>query len=106
MVELGPIELLMAKQAAQANRPLDGKIANPPELQIGLGLYLQAFFDLDSERSHSMAVTRIPGSVIRLYAREFDFDDDQTDLLDYYISQMDDAHCKRLREKSKSEISK
>lgn len=64
-------------------------------------MYLQAFFDLDSERSHSMGITVIPWSAIDNYARAYDFSDEQREDLIYFLRAMDNAHTKKLAEKSK-----
>lgn len=82
-------------------QPLPDRIANAPELYKGLHLYLQAFFDLDSERSHSMGITVIPWSAIHNYARAYDFSEEQKEDLIYFLRAMDTAHTKRLHEKSK-----
>ncbi|WZB35695.1 tail chaperonin [Enterobacteria phage FtMidnight] len=86
----------------RAGQALPDRIANAPELQIGLQLYLQAFFDLDSERSHSMGVTPIPWSSIATYARAFEFDEEQTEDLFYFIRKLDQEHTKKLAEKQKA----
>lgn len=86
----------------QARMPLPSNIENAPELNMGLQLYLQAFFDLDSERSHAFSLVRIPSSAVRSYAREFDFDEDQTEMLDYVITDMDNAYLKHLKKKQDS----
>lgn len=83
----------------QANRALPDNIQNAPELDLGLQLYLQAFFDLDSERNNGMGLARIPSSAVRAYAREFDFSEDQSDSLSFFVSEMDEAHIKRLQAK-------
>lgn len=87
------------RQAIQARKPIPANIQNAPELTLGLQLYLQAFFDLDSERSHAFSLVRIPGSKVREYAREFDFDEEQSELLAFYIAEMDGAHLARLKKK-------
>jgi hypothetical protein len=69
---------------------------NAPELRLGLSLYLEAFFDLDSERSHGFNLTRIPLSAIRDYAVAFEFDGYQTESLFYLIKAMDRANLERL----------
>ncbi len=61
---------------------------------------MQAFFDLDSERSHAMGVTLIPWSAIRNYAEFHDFDEEQTSDLIYFIRKMDGENAKRLMRKS------
>lgn len=83
-------------------QPLPDRIANAPELFEGLQLYLQAFFDLDSERSHGMGIMMIPWQSIRHYALAYEFSDDQSEDLMYFIRKMDVAHTKRLKEKSKT----
>ncbi len=101
MLDLGPSEQSIAKQAVRMNQPLPDRIANAPELEIGLGLYLQGFFDLDSERNHSMGVMAIPWTSINEYARAFEFDEEQTEDLFYFIKRMDSEHLKRLSAKQK-----
>lgn len=76
-------------------------LSNAPELRQGLQLYLEAFFDLDSERNHAMGLARIPWSSIRQYAEAFEFDEEQTDELFFFIRRMDTEHLKRLEAKSK-----
>lgn len=80
-------------------QPLPDRIANAPELITGLELYLQAFFDLDCERSHGMGLTRIPWSSIKDYAIAFDFDSRQTEDLFYYIRALDFANLIYLEER-------
>ena len=53
MLEQGPHEVMIAQQSVRMGQPLPARIANAPELMLGLQVYLQAFFDLDSERSHA-----------------------------------------------------
>lgn len=99
MLDLAPIEQNVARQAVQARRPLPSNIKNAPELRIGLQLYLQAFFDLDSERSHAFSLVRIPSSKIRQYAREFELNEEQCDSLQFFVEQMDGSHLKRLKDR-------
>lgn len=101
MLEMGPIEQTIIRQAVQAGHPLPDRIANAPELQEGLQLYLQAFFDLDSERSHATAPTAIPWSSVQYYASSFDFDEEQTEDLHFFIRRMDSEHLKRIDKKLK-----
>lgn len=102
LLELGPIEQNIAKQAMRAGQSIPDRIANAPELEMGLQLYLQAFFDLDSERSHAMAPTAIPWTSIAAYARAFEFDEEQTEDLFFQIRRMDAEHLKRISSKSKA----
>lgn len=101
LLELGPSEQNLAKQAMRAGQPIPDRIANAPELINGLELYINAFFDLDSERSHATAPTPIPWRAIAEYAAVFDFDEEQRDDLFFFIKRLDSEHLKRLAEKMK-----
>jgi len=103
LLEQAPHEQAIAKQAMRFGHPLPERIANAPELQAGLQLYLQAFFDLDSERSE---LKPIPWSSMIDYAMAFDFDEEQTEDLVYIIRKVDSAHINRLAEKQKAEYAK
>ncbi len=97
---MGPIEQNIAKQALRAGAPLPERIANAPELKTGLQIYIQAFFDLDSERTHSLALTPIPWTAINAYANAYRFDEEQHEDLQFLIRKIDNAHLERLRKKS------
>jgi len=100
--DVGLIEQTLARQSKQMGQPLPERISNAPELYDGLQIYLQAFNDLDSERSHAMGITQIPWSAIINYAKVNDFSQDQTDDLVYLVRAMDSEHCKKLDAKQKS----
>lgn len=106
LLELGPIEQNIAKQAMRAGQPMPDRIANAPELKTGLQLYMQAFFDLDCERSHALAPTAIPWSSVQDYARAFEFDEEQTEDLHYFVRRMDTEHLKKLSAKIKNTAKK
>lgn len=72
------------------------KFVNGPELRWGLELYFEAYFDLDTERSHAAGFTSIPWSSIVRYAQLYDFDEDQTERLLVHIRKMDNANIKKL----------
>ena len=80
--------------------PLPDFLLNAPELQTGLQLFLQAFFDLDTERSHSMGIVLIPWRSIKDYAVAYEFDREQTEDLFYLIRAMDIAHTNKLQKKN------
>ncbi|QBZ71727.1 hypothetical protein [Pseudomonas phage KP1] len=102
LFELGPHEQTIAKQAMRAGQPLPDRIANAPELELGLHLYLQAFFDLDSERTHAVGLTPIPWTSISEYARVFEFDEEQTEDLFFFVRKLDSEHMKKLEAKEKA----
>lgn len=68
-------------------------IANPPKLQADLEIFLEAFYELDTERNHGMGLARIPGSAIRTYAEEYGLDKEETS---FFIRKMDNHHIERL----------
>lgn len=98
-MELGPSEQNIAKQAMRSGQPIPDRIANAPKLRLGLIFYLQAFFDLDAERSHGWGLGRIPWSSLVQYASFYDLDEEQTDSLVYFVKALDAAHLKRLNDK-------
>ena len=99
---MGPHEQAIAKQAIRAGQPIPERIANAPELRLGLQLFIQAFFDLDSERSHSMGLVAIPWTSINDYAKAYNFDEEQTEDLFFFIRKLDTSHLKRLESKNKA----
>lgn len=64
-------------------------IAHQPRLRSNLLCYLDAFYDLDTERSHLQGQHgRIPWSAITLYGEHYGYDLDE---LHFFIRRMDDA---------------
>lgn len=61
---------------------------NKPNLFFGLALYLNAWHELDSERSRA-EYERIKRSSCFDYACDYDFDFEQTEDLWHYVSRMD-----------------
>lgn len=96
---MGAIERNIARQAIRAGEPIPERIQNAPVLTEGLQLYLDAFFDLDSERSHAVGITPIPWTSIRSYAEAYDFDEDQTEDCFFFVKRMDAENMKRLERK-------
>lgn len=99
MLKHGPNEQTLAKQSYRMGLPLPDFIANAPELLQGLQLYLQAFFDLDTERSHAAGIVLIPWSAIKDYALANEFSEEQSEDLQFLIRKMDIAHTNELRKK-------
>lgn len=97
---MGGLEQRLIKEARQAGNPIPDRIKNKPILKDGLEIYLDAFFDLDTERSHGMGLTRIPQSKVREYAKDHGWDKEQAYNLSYFVTFMDAEHLKRLEAKS------
>lgn len=98
---MGPHEQTLSKQAMRAGQPIPARIANAPELHVGLELFINAFFDLDTERQCSFSIGPIPWSKIKEYALAYEFDSELTEELIYFVKQMDNAHLKRVERKQK-----
>lgn len=86
---------------AREGKQLAGSVAETPELRPGLQLYLEAFFDLDSDRTHNEGLSPIPWRSIKEYAETFGFDEEQTADLFYFVRELDGEHLKRLAAKMK-----
>lgn len=99
---MGDVEQTIARQAIRAGQPIPERIANSPELYVGLELFLNAFFDLDSERQTGYVIGPIPWSKIREYAVAYEFDEDLAEDLFYYVKALDNSHMKRLENKHKT----
>lgn len=87
------------KQAVRHGQPIPNKILNAPELTLGLHLFIDAFWELNSERSIGMGLGPIPLTSVLAYASEYDFDDDQRSDLVFFIRSLDAAFLKRMDEK-------
>lgn len=70
------------------------QLAQQPTITVDLLCYLEAFYELDTERAHGLALVRIPWSSVVGYAREYGYDRDE---LVFFIRRMDDAHLDKLR---------
>lgn len=91
----------LASQMERDGAALPKQISDQPELQGNLICYLDAFYELDTERSHGMALVRIPWSRIIAYGQHYGFDD--LDELVFFIRKMDDAHIEKLRKSTPSD---
>lgn len=98
---MGDTEGNIIAQCYRFGEPLPERIKNAPKLILGLQLYFNAFFDLDTERSHAQGLTLIPRSAMVEYARELGLDSVAKSDLIYYVRQMDLANLEMLEEKRK-----
>lgn len=102
-MELGPVEQTIARQAVRNGQPIPDRILNAPELQLGLQLYLNAFFELESERtSNGYGPSPIPWSSMAQYASVFEFTEELRDDLFFHIRAMDHEYLKRVYAKIKT----
>lgn len=73
-------------------------LSQQPRLPLNLLMFLEAFYELDTERTHTvtmtgMSVARIPWSKIVQYAEHYGYEVDE---FLYFMRKMDDAHLERL----------
>jgi hypothetical protein len=99
---MGSVEQGIIKMAENNNLPIPDRILNKPILEEGLELYMQAFYDLDTERDYSMQAGPIKWSDIVGYAHYYDFDEEQTDALLFFMRRMDNFRLKELNKKSET----
>ncbi|RKW55983.1 MAG: hypothetical protein D8B57_02400 [Prevotella sp.] len=81
--------------------PLPESIANAPDLQIGLELYLEAFMDLTTTRQLGMAAGPIPWNYIREWGVYNELNAEQMDSLFYHIRHMDEAYLEHMAKDAK-----
>lgn len=105
-LDVGAFEQTLIQQANAAGQPIPERIANAPRLMPGLDLYLNAFFDLDSERTHGFSLSPIPWQSIYNYAKAWEFDKEQLEDLVYFVRKLDLAHLNRLRKKQEADNAK
>jgi hypothetical protein len=99
----GLVEQRLLKAAQRSGRSPPEPLLNKPVLDQGLRVYLDAFYDLNSERHHGMGYMRIPHSKIREYGVFYGYDEEQLYNLLLYIPRMDNAFIKVLQEKHDGE---
>jgi hypothetical protein len=88
-MEQGPKEQEIIRACFAMRMPLPDRIRNAPQLWFGLELYLDAFYELNTDRPSGWGVMPIPWSVIKDYALAHDFDDDQTERLFVHVRALD-----------------
>ena len=91
------------RDCVRAGEDIPERIANAPELRLGLLLYIQAFFDLDSTRDYGKAISWL---AIRDYSGYYELDAEQEEALVYHIRKMDTAYLERLSKENKKRSGK
>ena len=76
-------------------------IANAPVLIAGLGLYLQAFWELSSCRGSGFSEGQIPWIAIERYATRFEFDPEQEMALFNHVRALDNVYLQHQAKKAK-----
>ena len=94
--ELSKITNAVSNTARRMRGKVPAKLTEDVELPEELRVYFDAFWDLDSDRSHAMGWMRIPWSSIARYAEFYGFDEEQSERLNTHIRAMDTANIERL----------
>lgn len=69
--------------------PLPSKIENAPELELGLGIFLGAFYDLDSCRASGWEEGPIPWTAVSEWCDRAEADTDLRDAMHHHIRALD-----------------
>jgi hypothetical protein len=102
-LEQGPTEKFIIQQCAQQRLPLPEKIANAPELLIGLEFFYMAFLDLTTCRGTGYDTEGpISWLAIKEWADSNEVEGEQREDLFYYINELDKAYLDFKAKKLKS----
>lgn len=96
---MGDVEEMIARQARLAGEPIPERIANRPRIEATETFWYQAFFDLDTERSHGNGLTKIPRSAMVAYAKECGLTEIEKFELIFVLRRVDDEHLDELAKK-------
>lgn len=104
-LEQGPTEATIIKASMVGGFPLPTKIANAPQLSLGLELYMQAFTDLTSCRAGTYnSEGPIPWSAIQHWASVRGLSDEQFSDTCFMIGEMDEVYLSFKTRKLKEAI--
>jgi len=90
----GGVQEGLADQMKRDGIELPDNVATQPMLQANLLCYLDAFYELDTERDHGMVPGPIPWSSIVAYGERYRFDIEE---LVFFVRKLDDAHLSKVR---------
>lgn len=79
--------------------PLPDRVANAPEMPLGMDLYFTAFAELSSCRPVGMGMGAIPWTSMIDYAKAYEFDDEQREDLFFFVRALDKAFLDYHKEK-------
>lgn len=78
---------------------LPDRIVNAPELDEAFEFYVDAFWELSTERQFGMGIGPIPITAMQAYARHYEMDDEEEFDFVYFIKAMDATYIKEQTEK-------
>jgi hypothetical protein len=98
---------MILQQRLRDNEPIPQRIANAPELFVGLELFYLAFVELSSCRYIGNAEGPIPWVSIVEYCNEYEiFDREQRDDMFYFIATMDATYLKHRSKETDKKLNK
>ena len=99
--EIAPeVESAILKQIQRFGGESPDRVMNKPRLATGLVFFIDAFWDLDSERS-TLNLDPIPWSKIVRYGEFYGLEKEAIEDLLYLIREADNAYLRRIAEKRK-----
>jgi hypothetical protein len=100
-LEQGPTEQFIIEQAIRNRVPIPDKIANAPILQPGLVFYYKAYLTLSSCRASGWTEGRIPWLAANEYAKRYDLDEEEFDILWTLVCEMDTVYIRHQQKRAK-----
>ena len=99
-LEQGPIEQKIIQDCARRGLPLPARIQNAPELAPGLGIYMRAFYDLDTCRPMGVTEGPIPWTAIERWCDAAKMtEEEERDDVHYLVRRLDNAYLAYKRKK-------
>ena len=83
------------EECRRFNRPIPEKIANAPELALGLELFYQGFLDLSSCRALGQVCGPIPMTAILEYCLVHEIEGDQREDFVWILQRLDNKYLDR-----------
>lgn len=97
-------EEAIVRAAILSKQPIPDRIMNAPRLKDGLSLFINAFYDLDSERTYDSNTGlpfSIPFTAMVTYCNFYSiFGEDAEDMV-YYVKEIDSAYVDYITNKRK-----
>ncbi len=100
-LEQGPVEKKIIAQCQREQLPLPSKIANAPELYLGLEFVYDAFAELNSCRTHGMSEGPIPWTAMNTYCGVYGVEGEAKQDFFYLVRALDNAYLDYQAEKQK-----
>lgn len=98
-MEQGAIEQKIIEDCARFNQPLPERIANAPELNLGLELYHSGFIQLSRSRPSGFGLAAIPLSNIVDYCTIYSIIGEQMEDFIWFITEVDQLFMSWWNEK-------